>query len=358
MKKFSTVLAIAFGIFATAGTAADIQGFASGYAPGKVKVKEKLDGEEIKTDLDHDLVWGLGAEFLANPVGPLMVGGGIGFLSQQKDGDADIVAPVIPLFGSIGVIGPEKWPVRPYLGARVGYPIPAATNETWFNKPLHFFATGNVGVRLPYHVGLEFDCTYLTMYKEFKKTDLNFRTTSIMFGGSITVHFSLGGSSKAEEKPEEKPAEQPADTAAAPAEENPYDATPAEEPANTDSTATDASVNPWDQPAEQPADSAAAEPAAAEPAAEEPAADSAAAPEGETAAEPEQAAEEAEQPAEESAEAAEEPAEEPAVEEPAPEPEKKPAAKKKAAKKSKAKAKKASKKSKKAAKKSKGKKKK
>lgn len=358
MKKFSYALALALGIFATSSTAADIQGFASGYAPGKVKVKEKLDGNEIKTDLDHDIVWGLGAEYLANPVGPLMVGGGIGFLSQQKDGDADIVAPVIPVFGYVGVIGPEKWTVRPYLGARFGYPIPAATNETWFNKPLHFFATGNAGVRLPYHVGLEFDCTYLTMYKEFKKTDLNFRTTSIMFGGSITVHFNLGGSSKAEEKPEEKPAEQPADTAAAaPAEEPAYEPAPAESSASADSASAEQNANPWEQPAEQPADSAAApetaEPAAEEPVAEQPA-DSAAAPEG---AEP--AAEEpaAEEPAAE--EAVEEPAEEPAVEEPAPEPEQKPAAKKKASKKSKAKAKKTSKKSsKKSTKKAKGKKKK
>lgn len=355
-------------MFVSMGSAAQIQGFASGYAPGKVDVKKKVKGQESDLDFDSDLVWGLGAEFLVNPVGPLYVGGGLGFISEQKDGDASLVMPAVPVFGSIGVIGPQKWPVRPYLGARVGYPVPASQDKSWWRKPLNFVVTGNVGAQLPYHMGLEFDCTYLTMYKYFDAQDMGFRTNSLKFGGSLTVHFDLfgGNSGKPDEKPEEKPAA-PADTAAPAVEETPAsESAPASETVADSATAEAPVAESVDQPVAEPVE----EPAAAEPVAEEPAAEplqddfetAAAAtepvegtPAEETPAEEsaEAAAEPAE--AETAAEAAEEPAEEPAVEA-APEPEKK--AVKKSAKKSKAKKKPAKKSKKKPAKKSKGKKKK
>ncbi|MCF0224716.1 MAG: hypothetical protein HUK20_10640 [Fibrobacter sp.] len=192
MKKFSSALAFVLGAFVSFSSAAQIQGFVSGYAPGNVDEKRESHGT---TKLHSDFMWGLGAEFLANPAGPLIVGGGLGFFSVQKDGGDIVVMPSVPLWASIGVIGPDNWAVRPYVEARFGYPIPAARFATWWDKPMNLFATGVVGAQLPYHMGVEFDCTYLTMDKYFKKYDQNFHLNSIKVGGSITVHFDLFNSS-------------------------------------------------------------------------------------------------------------------------------------------------------------------
>ncbi|MCF0224197.1 MAG: hypothetical protein HUK20_08000, partial [Fibrobacter sp.] len=195
MKRVSTSLAFILGTLVSFTSAAQIQGFVSGYAPGDVDEKKEAKGKETTKKLHADFMWGLGAEFLANPVGPLMVGGGLGFFSVQQDGGEYVVMSSIPVWASLGLIGPEQWSVRPYLEARVGYPIPAATLMTWWDKPYNFFVTGTVGVQLPYHVGVEFDCTYLTMDKYFAKYNVDFRLTSLKIGGSITVHFDLSGKS-------------------------------------------------------------------------------------------------------------------------------------------------------------------
>lgn len=209
MKKFdakivSSAFALVLGAFVSSSPAAQIQAFVSGYAPGDVNENQDQNGTESNSTLHSDFMWGLGVEALALPVGPLMIGGGIGFLSLQTDGGDNVVMPAIPLFASIGLIGPETWPARPYLEARVGYPIPASSLETWWNEPTNFFVGGNVGVQLPYHMGVEFNCSYLTMNKNFSDEKINFRLSSMKIGGSITVHFDLSGSP---EEPAEKPAE-------------------------------------------------------------------------------------------------------------------------------------------------------
>lgn len=197
MKRVSYTLAFVLAAFVTFSSAAQIQGFFTGYAPSIVDEYKTVRGVEKYSELHSDFMWSLGGEFLVNPVGPLMVGGGLGFFSVQQDGDVNVVMPSVPLWGSVGVIGPETWTARPYLEFRVGYPVPAARFATWWDKPLNFFATGAIGVQLPYHMGVEFDYTYITMDKYFKKHDVNFRLDVAKFGGSITVHFDLSGSAAA-----------------------------------------------------------------------------------------------------------------------------------------------------------------
>lgn len=348
MKKFdkkivSTTFALVLGAFATFSSAAQIQGFVSGYAPGKVDVAENAKGVKSSYKLDTDLMWSLGGEFLVSPVGPLMVGGGLGFFSVQTNGENNVVMPSVPLWGSVGVIGPEQWTVRPYFEARVGYPIAVSRFKTWWNKPLNFFAGANVGVQLPYHMGVEFNCTYLTMDKYFKITDVEYRLSSVKFGGSITVHFDLF---KGASEPSKAPVAIE-NVAAEPAAQESSDIYSSDVSESSEQSSYEDPYSSYgdtsaDQSAEQPAEESAAEPVSEEPAAEtssdvessvEPAAEETAessessADEGESS-EVEASAEEA--PAEEAV--AEAPAEEP-VAEPAPAPAAKPAAKKAPAKK-------------------------
>ncbi|MCQ2106369.1 MAG: hypothetical protein MJZ26_11325 [Fibrobacter sp.] len=317
MNRVSSTLALVLGAFVTISSAAQIQGFISGYAPGDItEKKEKKGGAESEIDLHSDFAWGLGAEFLVFPVGPLMVGGGLGYMGMQKDGDNGIVLPAFPFWASVGAIAPEEWKARPYVEARIGYPIPATTLKTWWNEPVNFFVMGNVGVQLPYHMGVEFNCTYLTMEKYFAAEGYKFRLNSLKFGGSITVHFDLFKNSA---QPAPTPAE-PEKTAEEPvAEEFSYgyqsDEQTAVEPVAEEAVADSAS---YGVPSEETPVEESAEPAPEEQVA--PAEDAVT----------EESAEET--PAEEPVAEApvEEPAPEPAAE-PAPEPEKKPVAKKKKA---------------------------
>lgn len=325
MNKVSSTLAFVLGAFVTFSSAAQIQGFVSGYAPSDVDETKHANGAEATSTRGGDFTWSLGAEFLALPVGPLMVGGGLGFFSVQTDGGDNVMMPSIPLWGAVGVIGPEKWTARPYLEARVGYPIPATGYSTWWDDPLHFFVMGTVGVQLPYHMGVEFDCTYLTMNKHFSDRNVSYQVSTLKFGGSITVHFDLFKSSTESNKAaDEKPA----------VESTTEDfSSSSSDDANAESSASEEQAYPsyGEESAEQPVDDSVTEDATAEPA---PVEETAEQPADETAAEV--TPEEAEAPAEESPAEEAAPAEEPAPEpvaEPAPEPEKKPAAKKKAAKK-------------------------
>lgn len=197
MKRVITTLALALGTFATVSSATQIQGFISGYAPSSVEEVRTENGNNTTSSLHSDFSWSLGAELLISPVNYLMVGGGLSFFSVQQDGSDNVVMPAIPIFASVGAIGPEQWIVRPYFLARVGYAFPAATFSTWWSKPLNFIVGGNIGVHLPYHMGVELNCTYLSMDKNFKADDVNFRLNSVKFGGSITVHFDLSGNSAA-----------------------------------------------------------------------------------------------------------------------------------------------------------------
>lgn len=350
--KRATILSLVLGAFSTFASASQIQGFVSGYAAGNIDEKKYVGGVETTSSQHTDFTWGLGAEFLAFPVGPLMVGGGLGYFSMQKDGGNNIVMTAVPVWAYLGAIAPESWPARPYVGARVGYPIAATEYATWWDKPFHFFVTGNVGVQFPFHVGLEIDCTYLTMNKYFKPLDGGFRVTSVKFGGSITFHFDLSGNSA---EPEKAPEEDEKPAAKTETENFSYGYSYSDENENTESSYSDPYSSYSEQPAEEPAESAAEPEESAEQASEEPVADESSseepsssdtdsapadeassdeAPAEEAAAEPSE-----ESPAEEVAEAA---AEEPAAE-PAPEPEpvakkvSKKTSKKKSSKKSKSK---------------------
>lgn len=334
MKRVSTVLALALGSFFTFSSAAQIQGFVTGYAPGNVKEKATAKGVDSDRDLNSGFAWALGAEFLTFPTGPLMVGGGLGFFSVQADGDDNIVMPSVPLWGSVGVIGPDRWDARPYFEARIGIPLPATNYITWWRKPLNFFATAAVGVQLPYNMGVELNWTYLTMSKSYKDiAEIDYRLTSMKFGGSITIHFDLSKkSSDVDEFPVVKE-----ETAAEPAaEDNSYGYS--DESANTESLPTEepsySDYYSSEPAAEQPAEESVTEEPSAEPYSEETPAEEASAEEPASEDTPAEEASAEETPAEEAA--VEAPAEE-AVAEPAPEPE--PVAKKPAAKKSSKKAK-------------------
>ena len=276
-----------------------------------------------------------------------------------------MVMSSIPVWASLGLIGPEQWSVRPYLEARVGYPIPAATLMTWWDKPYNFFVTGTVGVQLPYHVGVEFDCTYLTMDKYFAKYNVDFRLTSLKIGGSITVHFDLSGKSSepgetfkksdfvvqgaVEESSSAEPLVDANEEQPAASEEqtfSDYSSQPAEEPAVQENADIPNAVESQEQPEEE-----SGEPSAEEASAEESASDDAA-PE-EVSAEDTQS-DEADDSASAEEVAAEEAPAESAVEEPASEPAVEKTAQKASVKKNtkKSKSKKASKKSKKSSKKS------
>lgn len=324
MKRVSTVLALAVGAFATLSSAAQIQGFVSGFAPGSVEEVRTDKGTNKITSYDSDFSWSLGAEFLAFPANYVMVGGGVGFLSMLQNGDKGIVIPSLPLWGTVGVIGPEQWVARPYFAVRVGYPIPLSTYWSWFRNPVDFVISGNLGVHLPYHMGVELNCSYLTMDKFYRAEDVNFRLNSLKIGGSITVRFDLfGGASSSDKK-----AEQPAAVAEPAAEDYSSSFGSSESSENTETSTYDDPYSAYGDPAsEQPSE----ETASKEPAAEEPVAEEAASEEVASEEPAEETAEEAaSEPAEEVAEEA--PAEEPKAE-PAPAPAAKPAAKKAPAKK-------------------------
>lgn len=330
MKRVSFTLVLAFGALTTFGTAAQIKGFVSGYAPGTVKETMKAKGDESSSDLHSDFTWSLGGEFLAFPTGPLMVGGGLGFFSVQKDGDANVVMPAVPLWASVGVIGPEEWKVRPYLEARVGYPIPASKFKTWWDKPLNFFVGGNLGAQLPYHMGVEFNCSYLTMDKYFKKQDVNFRLSSLKFGGSITVHFDLF---KSGANSDSAPVAKQDSVAEPSAEEFSYGYSSSDVNENAD--AVDSNAGYGESAAEQPAEETAVDSVAgpvAETSAEESPVEQPADEMAETVSE-ETAENSVENPAADSTAAAPSEEETKTVEEPAPKPEPKPAAKKTSSKK-------------------------
>lgn len=195
MKFSSCAFALVLGALATVSSATQIQGIVSGYAPGSVDENMSAPSGSKSSALHSDFSWSLGAELLTSPVNYLMAGGGIGFFSVQKDGGDNVVMPAIPLWGSVGVIGPEQWIARPYFMARVGYAFPAAKFSTWWSKPLNFLVGANLGVQLPYHMGVEFNCTYLSMNKNFKDDDVNFRLNALKIGGSVTVRFDLFGES-------------------------------------------------------------------------------------------------------------------------------------------------------------------
>ncbi|MCF0222375.1 MAG: hypothetical protein HUK19_08785 [Fibrobacter sp.] len=334
MKIGSYTFALVLGAFASVSSATQVQGFVSGFIPGSVEELMESDGAKKSTSLHSDFSWALGAEVLTYPVNYLMVGGGIGFYSLQKDGGDNVVMPAIPVWASVGVIGPKAWTARPYFEARIGYAFPATPLSTWWSKPLNFLVGANLGVHLPYHMGVEFNCTYLSMNKNFKDDGVNFRLSAVKIGGSVTVHFDLFGGSTASNAESAK-------------KSNAFEVTPepAAEPATDDnlygypsSEGTESSgygESSYDSTGDQTAESS-AEPASGYGSEESSAAESST----------------VEEPAEESSEgdvAEETPAEE-AVEAPAPEAKPEPAAqktsKKKAAKKStKKKAKKAAKKS-------------
>ncbi len=265
MKRFS-ILALALGILAVSSSATDIQGTLTGYFSSDISIKEKLNGVEVSNNVKSDMTLGIGVDFLAFPVGPLMVGGGFGYFGLQKDtGDEDIVARALPLWGTIGAIGPdigpESWMICPYGGVRLGYPVPAARNETWWNNPMNFYFNGFIGARFPYHTGLELEMTYITMQKSFKKQDLVYNTSSMKFGVSFVGYFTISGDEKSkprERSPEEKKKEGAdsmdfsvfnADTNST-ANSDPY----ATDPYATDPYASDtATSDPYaTQPAEEP----------------------------------------------------------------------------------------------------------
>lgn len=325
MKRFFTTLALALGTFATVSSAAQIQGFVSGYAPSDVDIEREANGSVANSTLKSGLVLNVGAEFLVNPIGPLVVGGGLGYVSVQQDGHDNVVVPAVPLFASIGVIGPENNVARPYFEARIGYPIPATDLKSWWNNPANYILGASIGAQLPYHMGVEINCMYLSMNQYFEKSDVNFRLSSLKFGGSVTVHFDLFKNSSASDK---AATETPV-VVVAPVVADPYDVGYSSEV--SESSETSAYDVPYGD--EQPAAEASAEPVATstEPAYGEPVEDVAA---EESAAE-ETVAEESSEAAEETSveeAAAEAPAEEPMAE-PAPAPEKKAAAKKAPAKK-------------------------
>ncbi len=343
MKRVFTTLALALGSFVTFGSASQIQGFVSGYAPSDVDIAREANGSVANSALKSGFVWSLGAEFLANPVGPLVVGGGLGYVSLQQDGRDNVVMPAVPLFASIGVIGPENNVARPYFEARVGYPIPAAKLKSWWNNPVNYLVGASIGAQLPYHMGVEINCMYLSMNQYFEKSDVNFRLSSLKFGGSVTVHFDLFQSSSGSNKSAtEKTAAE-----AAPVVVDPYDFGSTSN-ANESSESSVYDVPYGDeQPAEEASAESVAESAYEEPAGEMAAEESATEDTSEAVAENESAEDATEEVAAEQA-----PAEEPKAE-PAPEPvaAKKAPAKKKAAKKAPAKKKAAKKPAKKPAKK-------
>lgn len=317
MKRVFTTLALALGTFATVSSAAQIQGFVSGFAPGSVKEVRTEKGTDKVSDYDSDFSWSLGAEFMAFPTDYLMVGGGAGFMSMSQNGDKGIIVPSLPLWGTVGLIGPEKWVARPYFAVRVGYPIPLSTYWSWFRNPVDFLISGNIGVHLPYHMGVEINCAYLTMDKFYRAENVNFRLSSVKIGGSVTVRFDLfNSSSKSSDK-----AEQPAVVIAPTVEDNSSSYGSSDVSENTESSTYDDPYSAYGETTYEPS-SENAETVAEESASEEAVAEEAVAEESAEAVE--------ETPVEETA--AEAPAEEPKAE-PAPAPEKKAAAKKAPAKK-------------------------
>lgn len=76
----------------------------------------------------------------------------------------------------------------PYIVARIGV-LPLLTGKgSWWERPFNFFATGGLGVVLPFRIGFEVNYDYASVLKSFEYKDTKFRIST----GKLGVRLSFG----------------------------------------------------------------------------------------------------------------------------------------------------------------------
>lgn len=187
-------LALSLVFAAISGNAAEIQVFFAMQMPTDVEIKKNEKEIELENEYHSGLVLGGGVEYLMSAeFGPFQYGGGLGFMSSQQDTDDGELAPcALPLWGALSLIGKkDTWLAYPYVGTRIGWLLPLTTDGNWWEKPLNYMISANLGVKFPFHAGLEINYTYVSMEKSYDSRDLTFRTYSGRFGVAITGQFDI-----------------------------------------------------------------------------------------------------------------------------------------------------------------------
>lgn len=189
---FLTFLLTIAGL-AIRSTASELQAFTSFFIPSDVTIQKEQNNVKQSNDFSSDHVLAGGIEILIlSEFTPFMYGVGIGFIGSLKKDDNELLPASVPLWLSASLIHQdENWFASPYLGVRVGCPLPATTNGNWWESPLNLLASVNLGLRFPFSAGIEFSYTYVTMKKSYRDKHLYFRAHSARFGISVTAQFNI-----------------------------------------------------------------------------------------------------------------------------------------------------------------------
>lgn len=191
MKSRATLLTCAL-LFLHAN-ASEIHPFVRGFFPADVNVSRDLDGSDSKTAYSTDFTLEFGAEFLTEiEFSPLYFGGGIGFMSAQKNDELDVTPSSFPIWGALSLRSPKSFKdVAPYGTLRAGWPLPVTTNGAWWEKPLNFMVDMGLGFHFAQSAGIELSYTFTSIKKSYEERDLSYRLSSGRFGVSCYWNFEI-----------------------------------------------------------------------------------------------------------------------------------------------------------------------
>lgn len=191
MKNRAALLTCA--LFLAYADASEIHPFVRGFFPEDVNVSRNLDGVSSKTEYSTDFSAEVGAEFLADIVfSPLYFGGGIGFMSGQKDDELEVVSSTMPIWGSLSLRFPKSFKdITPYATLRAGWLMPVTSSGAWWDAPLNFMVDIGAGVHLTQDVGFEVSYTFTSLEKGYEDNDLYYRFSSGRFGVSCYLNFEV-----------------------------------------------------------------------------------------------------------------------------------------------------------------------
>ena len=191
MKTRTTLLICA--LFLVQANASEIHPFVRGFFPADVNVSRNLDEASSKTEYSTDFTAEVGAEFLTE-IEPtsFYFGGGIGFMSSQKNDELELTPSTFPIWGALSLRSPKSFKdIAPYGTLRAGWLMPATTSSDWWEKPKNFMIDMGIGFHFAQGVGFEFSYTYTSIEKSFEEKDLSYRFSSGRFGASCYLNFEI-----------------------------------------------------------------------------------------------------------------------------------------------------------------------
>ena len=191
MKTRAALLTCA--LFLAHASASEIHPFVRGFFPTDVNVSRALDGGSSKTEYSTGFTAEVGAEFLAEKESaPFYFGGGIGFMSGQKNDKLKVTPHTFPIWGALSLRSPiSVKDIAPYGTLRAGWLMPITTSSAWWEKPKNFMIDAGVGFHYAQGIGLEFSYTFTSIEKSFEEKDLSYRFSSGRFGVSCYWNFEV-----------------------------------------------------------------------------------------------------------------------------------------------------------------------